>query len=109
MAATTADRDRGRSAFCQHDLQPVISPSSRISANESDAAAQDGVVLIENLPGSTRHYAPADARNTTGWVEVARYVFIPTRDKAKCRYRYTGTDQQRGPVAPLDDEHPDWS
>jgi hypothetical protein len=56
-----------------------------------------------------RYYAPAAARNRPGWVELARYVFLPPRDKAKCRYRYTGIHQQTGPVPPVDDERPEWS
>jgi hypothetical protein len=56
-----------------------------------------------------RHYAPAAARSRADWVVMGRYVFLPPRDKAKCRYRYTGSHQQQGPVPPLDAEHPDWS
>lgn len=69
---------------------------------------QDGAKLrIDEVP-QTRYYAPSEARAVSGWVTLARYVFVPPRDGARCVYRYSGEEQVQGP-APGTPKHPDWS
>ncbi len=68
----------------------------------------DGVRLSIEQQTHVRYYAPAAERASRGWLSLARYVFVPPRDGARCRYRYTGIHQARGPV-PGDEKAPDWS
>lgn len=68
----------------------------------------DGVRLSTPEQTPVRYHLPAADRARSGWLHLARYVFVPPRDGARCRYRYTGTHQARGPLrAPK--ETPDWS
>lgn len=71
-------------------------------------------VAVEVLT-QTRHYATEPARQRTGWIPLARYVFVPPQRDAsgtkpgKYRhYQYTGTTQVQGP-APGDKTEPEWS
>jgi hypothetical protein len=68
----------------------------------------DGAEVTGVEQTQTRHWAPAFDRNSRGWISLARYVFVPPRRGARCRYRYTGVDQVKGP-APGTKEAPDWS
>lgn len=69
---------------------------------------QDGAKLRTDTVPQTRYWAPADERAVTGWVRLARYVFVPPRDGAKCVYRFSGEEQVQGPV-PGHPSAPDWS
>lgn len=69
---------------------------------------QDGARLRIDEVAQTRFYAPRKERIATGWVTLARYVFVPPRDGAKCVYRYSGQEQVQGPV-PGSTKEPDWS
>lgn len=68
----------------------------------------DGETLRVETAPQTRYYAPADQRAAADWVLLARYVFVPPRDGAKCTYRYSGQEQVQGPVPGTADQ-PDWS
>lgn len=68
----------------------------------------DGLRLRTDTAPQTRFWLPADQRTAKRWLTLARYVFVPPRDGARCRYRYTGEDQVFGPV-PGGTVEPDWS
>lgn len=73
--------------------------------------ADGAQVTIEGRPQpQVRYWAPEPARKADGWVDLARYVFVPPRDGKWCRYTYTGVQQVRGPVPSTDAEKaPGWS
>lgn len=73
-----------------------------------EGGPQDGLKVKTTSAPHTRYYAPAEERKRRGWLTLSRYVFVPPRDGAKCRYRFTGTEQVQGPV-PGDETAPDWS
>ncbi len=75
---------------------------------EHHGGPMDGLAVRGVEQTQTRYYAPAAQRATSGWVELARYVFVPPRNGAQCVYRYTGVDHVRGPL-PGDEDTPDWS
>lgn len=56
----------------------------------------------------TRHYLNRNERNRRTWLPLARYVFVPPRDGARCVYQFSGLDQVQGPVLG-DEKQPDWS
>lgn len=69
--------------------------------------ADGASVRTEGAP-QVRYYAPAADRASTTWIRLARYVFVPPRDGAKCTYRYSGEHEVQGPV-PGTPDAPDWS
>lgn len=64
-------------------------------------------IRLEQTP-PVRYYAPRAARKSRTWVPLARYVYVPPRDRKWVTYQYTGEHQQQGPVPGADDA-PDWS
>lgn len=69
------------------------------TAVHSGGPADGARVRIDGTPQpQVRYWAPEQARAFTGWVELARYVFVPPRDGRWCRYMYTGVQQVWGPV-----------
>lgn len=69
----------------------------------------DGAEVPVDQAGQVRYYATKAAReNRDGYVSLARYVFFPPRDRARCTYRYTGVEQKHGPRPGMEDA-PDWS
>lgn len=69
----------------------------------------DGMrVRVEGTPPQTRFYLPAQQRQSSGWLDVARYVYVPPRDGPRAVYRYTGVHQVQGPL-PGGAGGPDWS
>jgi hypothetical protein len=68
----------------------------------------DGAKVRIDEVVQTRYYARPDARTSDSWVTLARYVFVPPRDGARCTYRYTGEEQVQGPL-PGSPSAPEWS
>ncbi len=68
----------------------------------------DGAEVPHVEQTQTRWWAGHAERATRGWVLLNRYVFVPPRDGATCRYQWTGTEQRQGPV-PGSAEQPEWS
>lgn len=68
----------------------------------------DGLTLHAETAPQTRYYAPARKRAVADWVLLARYVFVPPRNGARCTYRFSGEEQVQGPI-PGTAAQPDWS
>lgn len=68
----------------------------------------DGAKVRTDAAPQVRYYAPVAERDSDTWVTLARYVFVPPRDGARCTYRFSGEEQVQGPV-PGHADAPDWS
>jgi hypothetical protein len=70
----------------------------------------DGQTSQADRQTPTRYYAPVAERIKTGWIELARYVYVPPTlaRPTRAHYQYTGIEQRRGPV-PGSVLEPDWS
>lgn len=87
-------------------------------ANHTGGPA-DGARVHTTEHVQVRYFAPAAERSRRGWVELARYVFVPPvvtvpkvgkrSDGLQYSYRYTGIHQVQGPVAAAAEHLPEWS
>lgn len=77
------------------------------TAEHSGGPAHGRNVQIDAVT-QTRFWAPAEDRRSRGWVDLARYVFVPPRVGKHCAYRWTGLHQVVGPV-PGGKDAPEWS
>lgn len=77
------------------------------TAEHSGGPADGRKVQIESV-AQIRYWAPVAARAAKGWVDLARYVFVPPRVGKRCAYRCTGVHQVVGPVVG-DKDAPEWS